>query len=119
MSAYRTEGVAVWGVREDGTQWLECMAASPQGAQRISDALNLATPIDDVRRELIEQVEGKRDSLLCDCADSDDEPTNPYTGKRMDHHCDCQAVRASALLRGDGSRTVHAGQCMCGGPVIS
>jgi hypothetical protein len=40
MSIYRAEGVVVWGARDDGYEWLECMAASPQGAERICAALN-------------------------------------------------------------------------------
>jgi hypothetical protein len=61
-------------------------------------------------------------SLLCNgCLpyeDPDEEPTNPVTGKPMDHHCECAAVLAAATILGSGSATVHARQCICNGPIV-
>jgi hypothetical protein len=51
-------------------------------------------------------------SILCDCdaGSDDDPPTNPKTGARMDHHCDCMAVTAVAQLLGE-TKTIHYQQC--------
>jgi hypothetical protein len=53
-------------------------------------------------------------SMLCDCdheGEGGSTPTNPKNGAAMDHHCDCQAVRAAATILGAFSTTVHAAQC--------
>lgn len=65
------------------------------------------------REQFADELEA-RDSLLCDCDDRDgSSPTNPRTGSRMDHHCDCAAVRASATIRRGESVTRHGRECGC------
>lgn len=65
------------------------------------------------REEFADELEA-RGSLLCDCDDRDgSSPTNPRTGVRMDHHCDCAAVTASAVVRRGESVTRHGRECGC------
>lgn len=78
-----------------GSESDECMSAA------ITAALTL----------FVKLVEGTRGSGLCDCDDTDGDPTNPKTGAIMDHHCDCAAVTTAAKLLGAYSETVHAEQC--------
>jgi hypothetical protein len=52
-------------------------------------------------------------SLLCEC-DGRRPPTKPSDrSQRMDHHCDCAAVRASATIRRGESITRHGRECGC------
>jgi hypothetical protein len=65
------------------------------------------------REQFADELE-VRSSLLCDCEDpAGSPPTNPQTGARMDHHCDCTAVRASAMIRRGESVTHHGQECGC------
>lgn len=53
-------------------------------------------------------------SLLCDCDSASDPATRPTNrSQRMDHHCDCAAVRASAMIRRGESITRHGRECGC------
>lgn len=63
---------------------------------------------------LIGRVEGPRGTGLCDCADTDSAPTSWRTGEPMDHHCDCRAVEAAAVLLGGRGQTRHHTACGCG-----
>lgn len=65
------------------------------------------------REQFADELEA-RGSLLCDCDGLDARPsTNPHTGVRMDHHCDCGAVEASAVIRRGESVTRHGRECGC------
>lgn len=59
------------------------------------------------RDQLIAALEQPR-SALCTC-DEYDPPMN--WGARIDHHCDCPAVKVVATLLHAYSRTAHARQC--------
>lgn len=50
-------------------------------------------------------------SPLCDCTPDESPPVSPETGNRMDHHCDCEAVRAASTLLRANSLTRHAQEC--------
>lgn len=50
-------------------------------------------------------------SILCDCTYADSLPTNSRSGARMEHHCDCRAVEAAAVLLGAYTATRHAAEC--------
>jgi hypothetical protein len=74
--------------------------------------VRLAAVLPIAERDLVARVEGKRDTGLCDCA-CDSEPTNPRTGKPMEHHCDCRAVTTAGVLLGDRRKTRHVAECTC------
>jgi hypothetical protein len=66
---------------------------------------------EQVRQQLVQELE-QPGSILCDCPPrEEDTPVSPRTGEPMDHHCDCQAVRAAAILLGADSLTSHAKAC--------
>lgn len=66
------------------------------------------------REQFADEIEVRR-SLLCDCEDpADSPPAKPSDcSQRMDHHCDCAAVRASAMIRRGESITRHGRECGC------
>lgn len=64
------------------------------------------------REDFADELEA-RGSLLCDCDQYDSLPTSPRTGARLDHHCDCAAVKASATIRRGESVTRHGRECGC------
>lgn len=89
--------------------------AAPETVKHARAAVAAAAPhlIAEGRRQAIEETE-RRGSRLCDCDDLDDQespPTNPRTGARMDHHCDCLAVNTAAAMLGAYSATKHAREC--------
>lgn len=65
------------------------------------------------RRQAAEAIE-RPDSALCDCPREDSTPTNPESGVEMDHHCDCAAVEAAAMMLRSYSATQHGQQCVHG-----
>lgn len=62
-----------------------------------------------VRAQVVSELEAPG-STLCDCEPNENPPTNPRTGARMDHHCECRSVLAVAALS-LYSTTRHAEQC--------
>lgn len=65
------------------------------------------------RGEFADELEA-RGSILCDCdRPGSNPPTSPRTGQRMDHHCECAAVKASATVRRGESVTRHGRECGC------
>lgn len=64
------------------------------------------------REEFADELEA-HGSVLCDCDMRANPPTNPHTGQRMEHHCDCAAVKASAVVRRGESVTRHGQECGC------
>jgi len=64
-------------------------------------------------RIFVQSLEGPRGAGLCDCADTDSEPTNPQTHALMAHHCDCRAVATVEALLGSRGSTLHARECIC------
>ena len=68
--------------------------------------------IERSREQFADELEAPG-SLLCDCNPADSPPTSPRDGRRMDHHCDCVAVRASATIRRGETVTRHGRECGC------
>lgn len=77
------------------------------------DALDAAAAGYRAGREAAARAIERPGSVLCDCP-ADSPPTNPATAVGMDHHCDCRAVEAAALMLGAYSETQHARQCVHG-----
>jgi hypothetical protein len=63
------------------------------------------------REEFADELEA-RGSLLCDCDNPEGSPPTRH-GRRLDHHCDCAAVQASAIVRRGESVTRHGRECGC------
>ena len=85
----------------DTQEWVDVLAA------RVVDAL-AEVGFRDAR------VLERPGSALCSCRSEANAPVNPKTGTYIDHHCDCVAVEAAALLLGAFARSEHARQCVCG-----
>ncbi|MFG2005794.1 hypothetical protein ACGFNU_42265 [Spirillospora sp. NPDC048911] len=71
-------------------------------------------PVTDAQRAALADELEMRGSPLCDCAGAGPPPISPLTGGAVAYHCECAAVRASALVRRAASRTRHAAECGCG-----
>lgn len=85
-----------------------CRALEKHRARADAAETALAT----AERDALRRIE-RPGSVLCDCDQNDSEPTNPCSGARIDHHCECPAVQAAATALGAHRLTVHASQCEC------